>query len=110
MRPRVFTRSRESGTGPLPFRPATADLVSRLALGMGDNLVTTVALALAPGVPRFLCPAMNPNMLAAPPVARNLAQLVEDGWRMIEPGDGHLACGVEGRVAPLASGLLSNTS
>jgi phosphopantothenoylcysteine decarboxylase/phosphopantothenate--cysteine ligase len=77
--------------------PATADLVGRLALGLGDDLVTTVALALAPGVKRFVCPAMNPHMLAAAPVARNLARLVEDGWTLIEPGAGHMACGVEGR-------------
>lgn len=77
--------------------PATADLVARLALGLGDDLVTTVALALPPGVPRLLCPAMNPHMLAAPPVARNLARLVEDGWQLVEPGAGRLACGDEGR-------------
>src|SRR6185436_12518482 len=34
--------------------PATADLVGRLALGLADDLVTTVALALAPGVKRYL--------------------------------------------------------
>jgi len=73
--------------------PATADLVARLALGLADDLVTTVALALAPGVPRVLCPAMNPHMLAAPAVARNLATLARDGWRVLEPGEGHLACG-----------------
>lgn len=77
--------------------PATADLVARLALGLADDLVTTVALALAPGVRRLLCPAMNPHMLAAGPVARNLARLVEDGWQVIEPESGRLACGDEGR-------------
>jgi phosphopantothenoylcysteine synthetase/decarboxylase len=77
--------------------PASADLVARLALGLADDLVTTVALALAPGVRRLLCPAMNPSMLAAAPVARNLAQLASDGWRVVEPGAGRLACGDEGR-------------
>ena len=77
--------------------PASADLVARLALGLADDLVTTVALALAPGVKRLLCPAMNPNMLAAAPVARNLAQLSRDGWQVLEPGAGRLACGDEGR-------------
>ena len=77
--------------------PATADLVSRLALGLADDLVTTVALALDPAVKRVLCPAMNPHMLAAPPVARNLAQLARDGWRVLAPGAGRLACGDEGR-------------
>lgn len=77
--------------------PATADLVGRLALGLADDLPSTVALALAPGVPRLLCPAMNPHMLAAAPVARNLATLERDGWRVLAPGGGHLACGDEGR-------------
>jgi len=77
--------------------PATADLVARLALGLADDLVTTLALALPAGVPRLLAPAMNPNMLAAPAVARNLAQLARDGWRTVEAGAGHLACGDEGR-------------
>jgi len=77
--------------------PATADLVARLALGLADDLPTTVALALAPGVPRLVCPAMNPHMLAAAPVARNLATLERDGWRVVAPEAGHLACGDEGR-------------
>ena len=77
--------------------PATADLVGRLALGLGGDLVTTVALALPPGLPRLLAPAMNPHMWAAGPVQRNLDALREDGWRVLEPAEGHLACGVEGR-------------
>jgi phosphopantothenoylcysteine decarboxylase/phosphopantothenate--cysteine ligase len=39
---------------------------------------------------------MNPHMLASPPVARNLATLRGDGWRVVEPGAGRLACGDEG--------------
>jgi phosphopantothenoylcysteine decarboxylase / phosphopantothenate---cysteine ligase len=77
--------------------PCTADLASRFALGLADELVGTVALALPPEVPRLLCPAMNSRMLEAPPIVRNLAQLREDGWRILEPGEGHLACGDEGK-------------
>ena len=77
--------------------PATADLVARLAQGFADDLVTTTALALAPAVPRLLAPAMNPNMLAAPAVRRNLDALLGDGWRIVEPDAGRLACGVEGQ-------------
>jgi phosphopantothenoylcysteine decarboxylase/phosphopantothenate--cysteine ligase len=81
----------------LVIAPCPADLLSRLALGLANDLVTTAALALAPAVPRLLCPAMNPNMLAAPPLARNLERLRQDGWRILEPGSGHMACGVEGK-------------
>ncbi len=77
--------------------PASADLVARLSLGLADDLVTTTCLALPADVPRMLCPAMNPHMLAAPPVQRHLAQLEEDGWHVLSPGQGHLACGDEGR-------------
>jgi len=80
----------------LVVAPASADLVSRLALGLAGDLPTTVALALPTEVPRLLCPAMNPHMLGSPPVARNLGTLREDGWSVMEPSAGHLACGVKG--------------
>lgn len=76
--------------------PASADLVARLALGMGDDLVTTTALALAAATPRLFVPAMNPNMLAQPAVQRNMARLREDGWQLLPPESGHMACGDEG--------------
>ncbi len=100
-----FGRARRSGMDHIELgrwtevylaAPCPADLVSRLALGLADDLVTTVALALQPGARRLLCPAMNPDMLASPAIARNLARLVEDGWMLVEPGSGRLACGVEG--------------
>ena len=77
--------------------PASADLLARLALGLGGDLVGTVALAWQHPRPRLLCPAMNPNMLAAAPIARHLETLRGDGWQVIEPEDGHMACGVSGK-------------
>jgi len=77
--------------------PASADLLARIALGLAGDLASTVALAYPAGRPRLLCPAMNPNMLAAPAVQRNLGRLREDGWEVLEPGEGHMACGVAGR-------------
>jgi phosphopantothenoylcysteine decarboxylase/phosphopantothenate--cysteine ligase len=76
--------------------PASADLAARLALGIANDLVTSIALALDPAVPRVLCPAMNPTMLAAAAVQRNLATLASDGWSILAPGEGHLACGEVG--------------
>ena len=81
----------------LVVAPASADLVGRLANGLADDLVTTVALALAVDRPRLLAPAMNPRMLASPAVRRNLARLAEDGWELVEPEAGHMACGDEGQ-------------
>lgn len=72
-------------------------MLARLALGMADDLVTTVALAYPSGKPRLLCPSMNPNMLASAPVRRHLETLAGDGWQILEPTEGHMACGVAGK-------------
>jgi len=77
--------------------PASAGLVARLAHGIADELLGTVALALDPQTPRILCPAMNPNMLESRPLQRNLVTLREDGWEILEPETGHMACGDEGQ-------------
>jgi phosphopantothenoylcysteine decarboxylase/phosphopantothenate--cysteine ligase len=76
--------------------PCTADLVGRIAHGLGNDLVTSTLIATPADVPRVLCPAMNTHMLAQPAVRRNLGLLREDGWRIEEPQEGHLACGVQG--------------
>jgi len=76
--------------------PASADLIGRLAHGLANDLLTTLVLALPGGAPRILSPAMNPRMLEKPVVQRNLAILAEDGWQVLAPGVGHMACGHEG--------------
>ncbi len=81
----------------LVVAPASADLLARLALGVANDLVTSSALALDPSRPRLLCPAMNPTMLEAPAVQRNLATLAADGWTTVAPGEGPMACGEVGR-------------
>jgi len=80
--------------------PCSADLAARLALGLADDLVTTVALALPGATPRFACPAMNPVMFSAPAVQRHLVQLEKDGWKIMKPSIGAMACGDvgEGRL------------
>lgn len=77
--------------------PASAGLIARLAHGLADDLPTTVALALPAGRPRLIAPAMNPAMLAAKAVQRNLAQLRSDGWTVVDPAEGHMACGDQGK-------------
>jgi len=73
--------------------PATADLIARLALGLGGDLLGTVALAFPSERPRLVAPAMNPRMLQSPPIARHLETLAGDGWRVLAPGSGAMACG-----------------
>ena len=75
---------------------ASADLIARIAHGMANDLVTTAILACPKQRARLLAPAMNPGMLAQPAVQRNLEQLRRDGWTVVEPETGHMACGDDG--------------
>ncbi|HTF88476.1 MAG TPA: flavoprotein [Planctomycetota bacterium] len=77
--------------------PASADLIARLAHGMAGDLVTTAILACPGKRPRLVAPAMNPHMLAQPAMQRNLELLRRDGWTVIEPDSGHMACGDDGK-------------
>lgn len=74
--------------------PASANVLARLALGMADDLLTTVALATR--APLLLAPAMNTVMWDQPVVQQHLATLVGRGARVVEPVSGLLACGEEG--------------
>ncbi len=76
--------------------PCSADLAARIAHGFADDLVTTTLLAVESKVPRLVCPAMNPNMLAQPAVQRNFEQLRADGWAFVDAEPGYMACGDEG--------------
>jgi len=74
--------------------PATAQTIARLAHGLADDLLAT--LALAARIPVFLCPAMNPAMYAHAATQRNLSLVREYGYQVIAPGQGSMACGDEG--------------
>jgi phosphopantothenoylcysteine synthetase/decarboxylase len=74
--------------------PATADLLAKMAAGLADDLATT--LLLATDKPVVVAPAMNVRMWLHPSTARNVQRLVEDGIKMIEPGEGEMACGEYG--------------
>ncbi|BDG07249.1 bifunctional phosphopantothenoylcysteine decarboxylase/phosphopantothenate--cysteine ligase CoaBC [Anaeromyxobacter paludicola] len=79
--------------------PATADLIARLRAGMGDDAVTTSALAMT--CPVLVAPAMNTRMWGNAAVQENLAALRARGWHVVGPGAGELADGDvgEGRLA-----------
>lgn len=84
--------------------PATADTISRLAQGRTDDIVTSVALALEPGTPKYLAPAMNTKMYQHPLTQRNIEILKKIDYNMIQPKKSLLACGDfgEGALAELA--------
>lgn len=75
--------------------PASADLLARMALGMADDVVTAVLLAAR--CPVAVAPAMNVHMYEHPAVRENLARLAARGVIVIEPEEGELACGYEGK-------------
>lgn len=70
--------------------PATANTIGRLAAGLGDDVVTT--LALTAGCPILLAPAMNTRMWENRIVQSNLARLAEFGFEQTPPESGWLAC------------------
>lgn len=78
----------------LVIAPASADLIAKLAAGFADNLLT--ASVLAANCPIIIAPAMNKTMYYNPAVQRNLKRLKADGYLVIEPQEGRLACGDKG--------------
>ena len=78
----------------LLIAPATANVLARLAHGLADDLVTTVALATR--APVLIAPAMNVNMWQHPATRENVRVLRERGAEFVGPESGSLACGWEG--------------
>jgi phosphopantothenoylcysteine decarboxylase len=74
--------------------PATANLLAKAALGLADDLLSTLLLAF--DGPVLMAPAMNNRMWAKPAVQRNVSQLRSDGVVLIDPEEGYLSCGAYG--------------
>jgi len=75
--------------------PATASFIGKIASGIADTLLTNVILATLS--PVILCPAMNVNMYKNRIVQENLERLGNRGFIIVEPSEGSLACGWEGK-------------
>jgi phosphopantothenoylcysteine decarboxylase/phosphopantothenate--cysteine ligase len=75
--------------------PATANILGKFTRGIADDALST--LYLATRAPVLVAPAMNVNMFSHPAVQENLATLRGRGVRVVEPGDGYLACGWLGK-------------
>jgi phosphopantothenoylcysteine decarboxylase/phosphopantothenate--cysteine ligase len=77
--------------------PATANTISKISLGLADNLLSTIALALLPSTPVIIAPAMNTNMWINPSFVENLERLKRyKRYIIMEPRSGVLACRDEG--------------
>ncbi len=79
----------------LIIAPATANTLSKITMGMADNMLTCVALDFTG--PAILVPAMHENMWISPAVMENICVLKKRGFRLIEPVTGDLAGGKKGK-------------
>lgn len=79
--------------------PCTANIMGKLAGGMADDALTTIALASS--AKKLIAPAMNSEMWRNPIVVKNVKTLKELKYIFIGPEEGKLACGEEdiGRMA-----------
>lgn len=73
--------------------PCTMNMLAKLAHGRTDDVVSLIASAIdLSRQPVLLAPSMNEVMWNQPSTQRNLAQLREDGFSIIQPGTGWQAC------------------
>ena len=102
-RAELFDRDAEAGMGHIELAhwadavaiaPATAHCLAKLALGLADDLLSTVCLATE--APLLVAPAMNATMWRQPAVQAHARVLRERGVRVLEPDRGEQACGETG--------------
>ncbi|NDG70657.1 MAG: phosphopantothenoylcysteine decarboxylase, partial [Proteobacteria bacterium] len=74
--------------------PATANTIAKLACGIADDALTSIALASQ--APLLIAPAMNGKMWMHAATQENVARLKSRGAHFIGPEEGLLACGYEG--------------
>jgi len=78
----------------LLIAPASANALAKLANGLADDALSS--LALATRAPLLIAPAMNGKMWDHPATRENVARLKSRGAKFIGPERGLLACGYEG--------------
>lgn len=78
--------------------PATANIIGKIASGIGDDMLSTTILAVR-NKPVLIAPAMNTNMWENPIVQENIAKLKKYGYQFIEPKESLLACATVGKGA-----------
>jgi phosphopantothenoylcysteine synthetase/decarboxylase len=76
--------------------PATANVIAKIACGIADDLVTTMAMASSGSCEMLIAPAMNSRMFSSPALQANIKTLESRDVRFIGPNDGRLACGTTG--------------
>lgn len=73
--------------------PATANLISKFANGIADDLASSLMLAVRDVSRVYIVPAMNTFMYRNPIIQENMNKLIKLGFNFVEPESGLLACG-----------------
>ena len=73
--------------------PATANLISKFANGIADDLATSLMLAVRDTSIVYIVPAMNTFMYRNPIIQDNMNKLIKLGFNFVKPDSGLLACG-----------------
>ena len=76
--------------------PATSNTIAKITAGISDNLVTAACLAFNKKE-RIIVPTMNIRMYENEITQSNIITLKKRGWFVMEPEEGHLACGEVGK-------------
>jgi phosphopantothenoylcysteine decarboxylase len=79
--------------------PATANFIAKAAVGLADDMLTSVFLALKKETPVVICPAMNTAMYENQITQKNILTLKDSGFEFVEPRESLLACGDLGKGA-----------
>ncbi|MFP4354099.1 MAG: flavoprotein [Phycisphaerae bacterium] len=72
--------------------PATANILAKMACGIADDLISTMALSACGACEILVAPAMNTRMYQAPATQANLKTLADRGVHLVGPNAGRLAC------------------
>ena len=75
--------------------PCTANTLGKIANGLADNMLTSTVMAAR--CPILICPTMDGEMYRSKAVQENLGKMEEYGYHLLEPEEGYLASGQEGK-------------
>lgn len=81
----------------LVIAPCSANTLAKIANGFCDNALTTLCTAIPENIPKLIAPAMDSDMWANNAIQRNISQLENDGYIILEPEFGELASGIIGK-------------
>lgn len=75
--------------------PCTANTLAKIAHGLSGTMLTSTVLAAR--CPLLICPTMDGEMYNAPATQQNLQTVQDFGYHILEPEEGYLASGLQGK-------------